>query len=295
VTATGPAAPTPATPTPATPTPPATATGPAMPSLTTLALSRGRVELLLFVRDRRAMVFTFIFPVMLLLIFGSVFNGPVGKTAGVTFSQYFVAGMIASGLMYSGFQNLAITIPMEREDGTLKRLAGTPLPQAAYFAGKVVLVLASLLGQVVLLLGIGVAFFKVTLPSTPAKWFDFAWLLLLGLLACTLLGVAFSTIPKTGRGAPALVSPIVLILQFTSGVFFPYNQLPSWMQHLSALFPLKWLCQGMRSVFLPDAFMYTEPAGSWELRRVALVLLAWIVVGALACATTFRWQRSDER
>jgi len=280
---------------PATPAPSSPPAQPRMPSRLTLALSRGRVELLMFVRDRRSMVFTFIFPVMLLLIFGSVFNGTLTKAANVTFAQYFVAGMIASGLMYSGFQNLAIQIPMEREDGTLKRLAGTPLPQAAYFAGKVVLVLASLLAQVTLLLAVGVAFFKVTLPSTPAKWFDFGWLLLLGLLACTLLGIAFSSIPKTGRGAPALVSPIVLVLQFTSGVFFLYDQLPSWMQHLSALFPLKWLCQGMRSVFLPDAFKYTEPAGSWELGRVALVLLAWIVVGAIACATTFRWQRHGER
>ena len=293
MTATGPAAPTPATPTPATP--PAPATGPAMPSLTTLALSRGRVELLLFVRDRRAMVFTFIFPVMLLLIFGSVFNGPVGKTAGVTFSQYFVAGMIASGLVYTGFQNLAIAIPQEREDGTLKRLAGTPLPKPAYFLGKVALVFVSLVAQVFLLLLIGVLLFKVHLPQTAEQWVTFAWVLLLGLFVCTLLGVAFSSVPKTARGAPALVSPVVLVLQFISGVFFVFATLPPWMQHVASLFPLKWLCQGMRSVFLPDAFKTQEAAGSWELPRVALVLVVWLVISAALCVGTFRWQRRDER
>jgi ABC-2 type transport system permease protein len=264
-----------------------------MPSVVTVALARARVELLMFVRDRRALVFTFLFPLILLLIFGSVFNGQV--TSGVTFSQYFVSGMIASGLVYTGFQNLAISIPMEREDGTLKRLAGTPLPKAAYFAGKVGLVFVGMVAQVTLLLVIGVAFFKVKLPASGEKWLTFGWLLLFGLLVCTLLGIAFSTIPKTGRGAPALVSPVVLVLQFTSGVFFVFSALPRWMQTLSSLFPLKWLCQGMRSVFLPDSSKFNESAASWELGRVALVLAIWVVIGAVACATTFRWQRRDER
>jgi ABC-2 type transport system permease protein len=264
-----------------------------MPSTARIAVERGKVELLMFVRDRQALVFTFMFPLILLLIFGSVFNNDIAP--GVTFAQYFVAGMIASGLMYTGFQNLAISIPIERDDGTLKRLAGSPLPKAAYFAGKVVQVLVSLVAPVALLLLIGVLFFKVSMPSTPAKWLALGWLLLLGLLVCTLAGIAFSSLPKTGRGAPAIVSPVVLVLQFTSGVFFVYSDLPKWMQQLSALFPLKWLCQGMRSVFLPDSFALREPAGSWELGKVALVLVIWIVIGAVACATTFRWQRRSER
>ena len=255
--------------------------------------SRASVEVKQFVRDRQALIFTFALPVMLLLIFGSVFNKDIAP--GVTFSQYFVAGMIASGLVYTGFQNLAIAIPQEREDGTLKRLAGTPLPPAAFFAGKVVLVFVSLVAQVTLLLLIGVLLFKVPLPDTPTRWFTLGWLLLLGLLTCTLLGIAFSSVPRTGRGAPALVSPVVLILQFTSGVFFEFDKLPHWMQQFAALFPLKWLCQGMRSVFLPDSFMHQEPAGSWETGRVALVLLAWTVLAAALCVTTFRWQRRSDR
>ena len=99
---------------------------------------------------------------------------------------------------------------------------------------------------------------------------------MLGLICCTLLGIAFSSVPRSGRGASALVSPVVLVLQFTSGVFFQYDELPSWMQQMAALFPLKWLCQGMRSVFLPDSFQRQELAGSWELGRTALVLIALV-------------------
>ena len=71
----------------------------------------------------------------------------------------------------------------------------------------------------------------------------------------------------------------MLVLQFTSGVFFQYDELPPGCSSRPSLFPLKWLCQGMRSVFLPDSFQRQEPAGSWELGRVALVLAVWSVAG----------------
>jgi ABC-2 type transport system permease protein len=50
------------------------------------------------------------------------------------------------------------------------------------------------------------------------------------------------------------------------------------------------MAQGLRSVFLPDALAAQEPAGSWELGRVALVLGLWCVAGLLLCVATFRWQ-----
>jgi len=225
-------------------------------------------------------------------VFGSAFTGNVAP--GVSFSQYFLAGMIASGVVYTAFQNLAITISQERDDGTLKRLQGTPMPKAAYFVGKVGQVLVLYVGQVVLLLAIGVALFDVHLPDSAADWWTFTWVSVLGLVCCTLLGVAFTGLTRTGRGAPALVSPVVLVLQFTSGVFFQYDELPTWMQQMAALFPLKWLCQGMRSVFLPDSFQRQELAGSWELARVAVVLLVWTGLALVLAMRGFRWRRRDE-
>ncbi len=271
--------------------PPATSVARA-PGARQLGLLRVRIELLQFSRDREAAFFTMILPVLLLVVFGSAFNDDIAP--GVSFSQYFLAGMLASGIVYTSFQNLAIALPQERDDGTLKRLRGTPMPKAAYFVGKVGLVLVVYVTQVVLMMAIGVALFDVHLPDTALAWWTFIWVSLLGLVCCTLLGIAFSSVPKSGRGAPALVSPIVLVLQFTSGVFFQYDQLPSWMQQLAALFPLKWLCQGMRSVFLPDTFQRRELAGSWELQRVALVLLLWTAAAAVLALRYFRWQRREE-
>jgi len=260
-----------------------------LPSTLKIGISRGFLEVKQFMRQRESVVFTLLFPVLLLLIFGSVFKDEIAP--GVTFSQYFVAGMIASGLVNTGFQQLAITIPMERDDGTLKRLRGTPAPASSYFIGKIILVFVSMSIQVILLLIFGVLLYGITLPSDAAHWIIFIWVMLLGLISSTLLGIAFSSVPKSGRGASAVVSPIVIILQFFSGVFFVFTQLPSWMQNFAAIFPLKWLTQGMRAVFLPDSFAAQEVAGSWELGKIALLLGIWSVAGFFSALKTFRWEK----
>jgi ABC-2 type transport system permease protein len=256
-------------------------------SLATLASRQVLTEVKQFLRSRESVVFTMAFPVMLMVIFGSIFTGVL--PGGVPFTQYFVTGMIASGLMTTGFQSLAIQIPIERQRGVLKRLRGTPMPPAVYFIGKAGMVLAISVVETIILLAIAVPFFDVNLPHTASKWLTFAWVSLLGITACTLCGIAFSSVARTARSAPAVVTPIALILQFISGVFFVFYELPPWMQQIGALFPLKWMCQGMRSIFLPEAFAMQEPAGSWELGRVALFLIAWCVGGLILCLATFRW------
>ncbi len=298
---------TPATPrsatTPGTPTPlgsagpvpqpgPAASRTPYRPSAVSLGVARTGLELRQFVRQRDSVVFTLAFPVILLVIFGSVFSGQIAP--GVEFRQYFAAGMVATGVMLSSFQSLAITIAMERDDGTLKRLRGTPSPPMAYFLGKIGLVLGVSLAQTVVLLGLGALLFQLHLPTSGALWLRFLWVFVLGTAAGTVLGIAFSAVPRSGRSASAVVSPVVIVLQFISGVYFVYSDLPSWMQTLGALFPLKWLAQGMRSVFLPASFASSEAGHSWQLGETALVLAGWTVAGLVLCARTFRWSRRDD-
>lgn len=260
-----------------------------LPSPVRIALSRGALELKSFFRHRESVIFTFSLPAILLLIFGSIFHGTIGDT-GVDFRQYFTAGIIASGIMSATFSNLGIGIALEREDGTLKRLAGTPMPKAAYFAGKAISALAIAALEVAILLGIGATLFGLPLPGTPGHWLTFSWVFVLGVAACSMLGIAISNVPRSDSSAAAVVNLPYLVLQFISGVYFAFSSLPKGMQEIAALFPLKWLCQGLRSVFLPDALLAQEPAHSWEHGRIALVLLAWLAAGLILCVRTFRWQ-----
>jgi ABC-2 type transport system permease protein len=252
-----------------------------------LGARQGWLEIKQFLRTRESVVFTMAFPVIMILIFASIFRGDIG--GGVKFTQYFVTGMIATGLLTTGFQSLAIQIPIERDRGVLKRLRGTPMPRWVYFAGKVVMVAAIGAAETALLLLVSTMLFHLKLPTDPARWMTFAWVAALGLTSCTLCGIAFSSVARTGRSAPAVVTPVALVLQFISGVFFVFTALPAPMQRVAAIFPLKWMCQGLRSVFLPAGFAAQEPAGSYELGRVAMVLAAWCVAGLVLCLTTFRW------
>jgi ABC-2 type transport system permease protein len=263
------------------------------PPVARLALRRTALELTQFFRARESVVFLFAFPVLMLVIFGAIFKREIAPD--VRFTQYFVAGMIATGLITTGFQTLAIQIPIERDRGVLKRLAGTPMPRPVYVVGKVAMVVVVGLLETALLLAVAALLYDVDLPSTVGRWFTLLWVCLLGIAACTLGGIAFSSVPREGKRAPAVVIPIGLVLQFISGVFFVFTDLPRWMQSVAAVFPLKWMAQGMRSVFLPDSFAPAEPAGGWEPGRTALVLGAWVVVGLVLCLATFRWDAKGER
>jgi len=264
----------------------------ARPGVVAIGIARTGIELKQFFRERDSMVFTFLFPVIMLFIFGSAFS-KTKLPGGVTFTQYFCAGMIATGIVLSSFQQLAISIAVERDDGTLKRLRGTPMPPAAFFVGKIGQVLVTSVIQTAILLGVGSLLFGLDLPTAPSLWGRFAWIFVLGTATGTICGIAYSSVPRSAKSAGAVVSPVVIVLQFISGVYFVYSNLPAWMQNVGAFFPLKWLTQGMRSIFLPDSYRAQEVARSWELPQTALVLAVWGIVGLVICLRTFRWQRRD--
>ncbi|GAA2905919.1 MULTISPECIES: ABC transporter permease [Streptomyces] len=264
-----------------------------LPGAWGLGLRRGALEIRQFFRQRDQVVFTFAFPVVFLFLFASIFRDDV-EGAGITASQLYVPAMMAAGIMSTSFQALGVSIAIEREEKVLRRLRGTPMPPTAYFLGKIWLVLFTGLLETVILLLIGTTFYDVALPSDAGRWFDLAWIFVLGITACALLGIAISSVPKSANSASSVVVLPFLVLQFISGVYIAIGTIPDWMLTVGALFPLKWMCQGLRGVFLPESAQVLEQAGSWELGRVALVLAAWCVGGLVLCLLTFRWKDRRE-
>ncbi|MBL7254048.1 ABC transporter permease [Paractinoplanes lichenicola] len=261
-------------------------------STVALGVSRGHVELLQFFRDRTAMVFTFAFPALLLLLFGTIFSDSYDQP-GVSAAHVFSASMIAYGVLTTAFVTMGAGLAMDREDGTLKRLHGTPISATSYVLGKLLLVLILAVAEAVLMIAVGALVFGMSLPDA-SHWLTFAWIFVLSVISSSLLGMAVSAIVKHARTAGAILNVPVVVLQFISGVFiYPVIQLPSWLITVASFFPVKWMAQGFRYVFLPDGMRVNEPAGQWELGRIALVLGAWCVIGLVLCLTTFRWSRSD--
>jgi len=275
----------------ATPTP--------LPAGRTLRLgaSRIRYEVKTYFRQGDAVFFTFLFPLVMLTIFSVAFSeqsfGTDADGNNVNAAEYYLPAMLAAGLLLSGLQNLGVDIAGEKSDGTLKRFGGTPLPVMSYFIGKIGQVLVTGLLQAALLIGVAAIVFRVSLPTTSENWLTFAWVFLLGVITSAVLGIAVSGIPRTGKSATAVIIPIALVLQFISGVYLSFAQLPEWLQNVASIFPLKWMAQGMRAVFLPSNYESAEVGGSWDLATVALVTGVWLVIGLVVCRLTFRWIRKD--
>jgi ABC-2 type transport system permease protein len=253
---------------------------------------RMAVEVVQLTRNTGLLVYTFALPVVMLLLFGTIFHGRIDGTAA-TYQQYYVTGMVGMCVINGALQNLAYQVASERHTKALKRLRTTPMPAASYFLGKVASVLAATIAQVTVMLLVGVTVMGLRLPASPGRWLTFTWVLLLGCTACSLLGIGMSGLIRSENGAAIVWLPL-MVLQFVSGVFILFSQLPKAVQEMGAAFPIKWLCQGMRSVFLPDSFKDAEPAGSWEHGRLALVLAAWCVVGLVLCLKTFSWRGRDD-
>jgi ABC-2 type transport system permease protein len=264
---------------------------------TTLRLGASRIgyEVKTYFRQGDSVFFTFLFPLLFLTIFSVAFSaqsfGPPGGE--ISAAAFYLPGMLAAGLLLSGLQNMAIDIANEKSDGTLKRFAGTPLPVMSYFIGKIGQVLVTGILQSALLLVVARVVFQVELPTDPGKWVTFAWVFLLGVTTSAVLGIALSALPRSGKSATAVIIPIALVLQFISGVYLSFSQLPEWLQNFASAFPLKWMAQGMREVFLPASFEVLEQNESWNLPGVAIVCGIWLVVGLIACRATFRWIRKD--
>jgi ABC-2 type transport system permease protein len=265
-------------------------TRPAPPPALTIGLARTALELRLFVRDPAQVVFSFAYPIVMLVIFASVLAGE-DRPGGVPFAQYFLAGIAATGIMLTSFQAVGTALAEERERGDLARLQVIGTPALGYFLGKAGQVLVTTVLQLAVLLTVAATAYDVPMPDGAGRWLTFASVALGGALAGTVLGIAVASVGSS-RAVGNGISASAIVLQFFSGVFFVFSELPSWMQEVAAVFPLKWLVQGMRSVFLPDAAAAAEPAGSWEHGMIALVLATWVVVGLVVCSRTFHWRRT---
>ncbi|MGW7490211.1 ABC transporter permease [Streptomyces sp. NPDC054786] len=249
-------------------------------------LLRGGIELRHLVRNPKEMSGHLINVVVALLLAGYVSDKVPGTH--VPMAQLTLAGFAAYLLFQIGLVNLPQILVTEREEGALLRLRATPGGIPAYLVAKSLLVVAMAFGTLVVLLGAAALLVDGPLPHGPGGWLTLLWVSALGLLAVVPLGAAIGAVLPNPREALALIMLPSMALLVTSGAMFPLASLPALVQKIASVFPLKWMAQGLRSALLPDAARAAEPAGSWELPTVALILTAWAVLGFLLAVPLLR-------
>lgn len=234
-----------------------------------------------FWRNRRRAIFSFAFPLMFLLIFGTLSGGAHIKERGnLPLIDFYVPGIIAYAVMVIGFSNMAMFVANLRESGIIKRVRTTPMPWSSYLAGITLSNVLVVFASIVLLLAIGVLLmgarvFTATLPGLILT-------VVLGTACFTTLGIAVSRlIPNTDSGMPVLMF-FTLPLSFVSEVFFPLDGAPSWLKQVADVFPLRPLSNSLQAAFDPR----THGAGfiGHDLRTLTI----WTAVGCFAMVRTMR-------
>lgn len=251
-----------------------------------IALGQMRYSFLSTLRNPPAVFFGLALPVLFLLVFATIFGNARVDARGITQATYYVPGLIALGIVSTTFVNLALTFVFMREERSLKRLRGTPLPVWALIAGRVATASALAVALTIVLLVIGRIAYDVEIPGATLPGVIVS--LAVGSASFCALAIAFATAIPNEDAAPAVVNAVVLPLYFISGIFFPTDEAPGWLNDVASVFPIKHLGEALLTAFEPAA---SGPGIAWG--HLGIVL-AWGLVGLIAASLTFRWTPKGE-
>lgn len=257
--------------------------------MTTTALragfQRGLIELRLSFTNAQDL-WGYFFPSVVFLVVMTLMKGSV--IPGTTFSRgsMTLPSLIGASVGFSGMINTMQQLTVEREDGTLLRAKALPHGMTGYLVGKIVLISGMTLVGIVLLIVPGLFLFD-GLQLTAMTWVTLLWVLVLGLVATLPIGAVFGSLFENPRTMGVVMLPVMALVG-TSGIFYPINALPDWVQGIAQVFPLYWLGLGMRSAFLPDAMAAVEIGQSWRTWETLGVLGTWAVAGLVLAPIVLR-------
>jgi len=237
---------------------------------------------LAFWRNPASAFFTFAFPLMFLVIFTSLLGHSTVQIGARTIdtSTYYVASMATFAAITASYNNIAISLTFQREDGILKRANGTPLPAASFLGARILHAASVAIVLVVITAAFGRIVYHASLP-TGLTLLRFALIVLIGSAAFCALGLATTTVIPNGDAAPAIVNAIILPMEFLSGIFIAFgNNTPSWVLWVAKVFPVRHFTLGMQAGFIGTPFNWTD----------ALVVAAWGMAGVLLAVRFFSWE-----
>ncbi len=238
------------------------------------------VEMKLFLREPLAAFFTLAFPVLLLLLFGSVFgNTPAPATSGFGFVDTAVPAYTALVIATSALLALGTTLASYRERGVLRRLQATPLHPIAILAAEVVVLFTMTTLGMVLLVAVGrIAFGLRCAGSVPVLFAAFTFCC--GVLFA--LGFVLASVVPTVRSAQAIGMAVFYPMIFLSGAALPRDLLPDAVQRVAVVLPLTHVVTLLQSLWMGE---------SWSAHLAETgILVGFAAAGVALSVGTFRWE-----
>jgi len=229
-----------------------------------------------------AAFFTVAFPLMFLVMLNLLNSDTqIEALGGLGFAQFFTPAIAVFSIVTACYTNLLITTAMDRDEGILKRILGTPLSPGHYIAGRVLAASGIGLMSVAIMLVVGVIAFDVEVlwGRLPLA----VLVLLIGAACWSALALAVASLATNGQAAPAIANATLLPLAFISGVFFPVEAGPDWLGTVAAVFPLRPYVVAFSEQWNP----LISPGFPWA---ELAILGAWGAVGAVIAIRRFSWE-----
>jgi ABC-2 type transport system permease protein len=250
-----------------------------------LAIRQVRYENKSFWRNPAAAFFTFVLPLIFLVILNALLGDDTTTVEGgeVDLSNFYVPAMAALSIVNACYTNIVMNISIAREEGLLKRVRGTPLPGWAFLFGRIAHATLLSLLLVAIVITFGAVFYGVDVPTKTMP----AFILTIALAAASFcaLGLAVSSFVPNAQAASAIANATVLPILFISDIFVPLGQdPPAWIDLLGNIFPVKHLAEACLTAFNP----YETGWGFewWDLAIIAI----WGVIGAAVAVRWFTWE-----
>lgn len=248
----------------------------------TVVLHQIRYEQLSFWRNPQSAFFTFVLPVVVIAVFGMMFDDVAASPyfGGLSALQYYVTTLAAMSVLGSCYSQLAIVLSTRRQNGVLKRVRATPLPPWMYFVGLLAHCVMVSIVDVLLIVGVG-RLYSVPIPDATA-WLPLTVALVLGAAAFCALGVAVASLVRNAEAAPAVVQFILFPLVFMSGTYMPiHNEI---VENVTALLPVRPFNEALLRAVQDGGFAWQH----------LLTLLIWGAAGAVVAVRRFRWDPRPE-
>jgi ABC-2 type transport system permease protein len=242
-----------------------------------------RNEQRLYWRSHELAFFTFLFPVLIFVLLGSVYGKDKITKEHLKGSHYLLAGMLGYGLASTAFAGLAIIVVIRRESAIVKRLRGTPLPAWAYIAATLASAVIVFAIEVVVLLVLARVLFGVPFPD---RVFSLILALALGTLAFAAMALGLTTVIRSAEGSSAVVNAVYLPMAFISGSFWSPHAYPRFLEVIADVLPLTYFIRLMRDIVLQHMEVWNEGTAVG-------VVAAWGAVGLFFAIRKFRWEPRD--
>jgi ABC-2 type transport system permease protein len=195
-----------------------------------------------------------------------------------SYFDFIAPGIMAMTVMMSVMTGLPVAISQEKEVGTLDGMMVAPINRLSIILGKTLGQTARGLIQGVIILALAVGLFGVTIHGSILLVFG---LLLLGVFSFVGIGIVVTSVAKDQETATMLMMTLMFPMMFLSGVFFPIQQMPWYMQDISKVLPLTYASQALRKVMVLGA-------GIPEIATELTVLIVFGVIMTAIAVPVFR-------